>query len=84
MFPEHKCGLFLTHNEHKNYYQPLAEFIEERWADGEQPWGSPEQKQKSLDTDELWVLQWYADTPIGSYEVWAATLEDLLAFANES
>lgn len=82
-FPEHKCGLFLTHNEHRDYYQPLSQWIEEHSQDGDEPWGSPEQKQKCLDTDELWELHWYPNTPVGFLVVWAATLEELLTFANE-
>lgn len=73
-FPEHKCGLFLTHNEHKDYYEPLAKMADDRkWSD--ENWVSPEQKAKAFETDEYWELQWYPDTPVGCYIIRAADLD---------
>jgi len=62
-FPRHKAGLFLTHNEHKGYYEALA-----HWADDnleEDDWVCEEEKILALAVDEVWVLQWYPNTPIG-------------------
>lgn len=79
-FPDHKCGLYLTHNEHRDLYEPL-----ERWLAGPDGkslhWASDEAKQRAIATDECWVLQWYPDTPIGFYCVAAPTLEECLALA---
>lgn len=36
-----------------------------------------------IDTNEVWELQWYPDTPIGSYKVIGATLESVLKKAKE-
>lgn len=81
-FPAHKCGLFLSHNEHRDYYQPLEEFIEE--MDGlRDDFKEPEQLSRALATNELWVLQWYPDTPTSFYRVAAPTLEEVLAAAAE-
>jgi len=33
--PEHKCGLYLTHNEHKNVYETAEQAIIEREGRGE-------------------------------------------------
>jgi len=80
-FPKHKCSLTLQHNAHKDYYQPLADYIEENdWYN----WISDEAKQQALATDEIWTIQWYPDTPIGSYSVAAATLQELLDFVNSN
>ena len=71
--PKHKCGLFLTHNEHRNYYESAQEFIENRNL--EEEFISPEEMEKAIAEDSIWHLQWYPDTPIGSYSVCAASLE---------
>lgn len=80
-FPEHKCGLFLSHNEHRDYYETLSDFIENH--DLTDDFESPEAMAKSIETDELWELQWYPDTPVGFIRVAAPTLEDVLRLATE-
>ena len=79
-FPPHKCGLFLTHNEHRNYYETVEEFLGSNKLDDE--FETPEARQQCIDTDELWELQWYPDTAIGFYRCFAPTLESLMAFVN--
>lgn len=79
--PKHKCGLFLSHNEHRDYYQSIEEAILER--EEHRDWRSEEDKAEAIATDELWELQWYPDTPISSYCVAAPTLEKLLEYAME-
>lgn len=27
-FPEHKCGLYLKHNAHKDYYETVQDFVD--------------------------------------------------------
>lgn len=81
-FPEHKASLHLTHNEHKSYYQTVADRI----ADGDHGytadcWVSEEQKQKAILTNECWTLQWYPDTPVGFCLLSAADLDALLQAA---
>jgi len=76
--PKHKCGLYLTHNKHKDFYKTAEEEIIDQQA---VDWESEEAKQKAIDTNEIWELQWYPDTPIGSYCIAAPTLEELLKFA---
>ena len=82
LLPKHKCGLFLTHNEHRDYYEKAENYIREMC---EEPaltvWKYDEAKKRSVATDEIWELQWYPDTPIGFYKVAAPTLEELLALA---
>ena len=77
-FPKHKCGLFLTHNEHKDYYQKAEDWIKEVDYD----WADEESKMRAINTDEVWTLHWYPDTPIGFYSIAAPTLEELLEQAN--
>lgn len=82
--PEHKCGLYLTHNEHRDYYETLQEWLDGSGSHLKQcDWVSEEQRLKALATGEIWVLQWYPDTPVGFYIFCAADLDVLLAKANE-
>lgn len=83
-FPAHKCGLFLTHNEHRDYYETI-----EKWLDGQgqhvtdDEWVSDEQRKKAIETDNCWVLQWYPDTPVGFNKLAACDLDVLLAAAKD-
>lgn len=79
--PEHKCGLFLQHNEHRDYYEDAEYYINQHKDQYE--WKSEEHKKRAIETDEIWTLQWYPNTPIGFLAVAAPTLEELLEFANE-
>lgn len=76
--PKHKCGLSITHNEHRNYRETAANWI----ADNEHcDWESEEAKQIAIDTDEIWVMHWYPETPVGFFAVAAPTLADLFRLA---
>jgi hypothetical protein len=73
--PKHECGLYLTHNEHKDVYEDLAERI--ACLDLADAFESPEAMQRAIDADSLWVLQWYPVTPVGFHRIAAATLEEI-------
>ena len=82
--PRHKASLHMTHNEHKLYYQTVASSIargDHGYTDN--CWVSQEQKQKAIDTDECWTLQWYPDTPVGFCILSAADLDALLDAAKK-
>lgn len=79
-FPAHKCGLFLTHNEHRDYYETLEEWI--NGGLGKQfDWESDEAKQRAIKTDECWTLQWYPETPVSFHAVAAPTLDECMRLA---
>lgn len=80
--PEHKCGLYLTHNEHRDLYQKLEKWIVDN--DATEDFADDAARQRAIETDECWVLQWYPDTPVGFFRVAAPTLEEALALANAS
>jgi len=82
-FPEHKASLHLTHNEHKSVYQTVEQSLNDRkdWYE-DVNWATETSRQKCIETNELWELQWYPRTPIGSITVCGATLEEVLEFAN--
>ena len=75
IFPPHKCGAYLTHNAYKDLYETIENAVSEVEDD---MWVSPEEKQKALDTGEIWEMQWYPDTPVGFCKIVASTLEALL------
>jgi hypothetical protein len=77
-FPKHEASMTLTHNDHRNVYQPLREWIvASDWCD----WENAEAIERAIQTDECWTLQWYPNTPVGFNAVAAPTLEECLAFA---
>lgn len=82
-FPAHKCGLFLTHNEHKDYYESVQQWLDHNGNDNSTSWESDEARERAIAADDVWNLQWYPDTPISSYSICAPTLEELLAFAEK-
>lgn len=76
--PSHKCSLCIEHNKHRDYYLTAAAFI----AEDNYNWKDEEAKARAITTDEIWTMQWYPDTPVGSYSVAAPTLDELLELAN--
>ena len=74
--PAHKCGLYLTHNEHRDIYQPIEEWVRNNLDDDD--WVTPEEKALAIAADEVWVLKWYPDTPVGFYRRVGSTLESVL------
>jgi hypothetical protein len=79
-FPPHKCGLYLTHNEHKDLYQTLEEWYEDQ-ADNYDL--LPSEFAECLEANEFWSLHWYPETPVGFYTAAASSLEKLLEKANK-
>lgn len=81
-FPEHKAAMFLTHNEHLNYYRTVAQSIKQG-DPGYQDWVSDEQKTKAIETNDCWFIQWYPHTPGGFHILAAADLDVLLEATDE-
>lgn len=75
--PERKCGLHLSHNEHRDVYETIEEFYD---ADD---FISSEEWNKAVAADSVWVLHWYPNTPIGFIRIAASTLDALEAKVKE-
>lgn len=77
-----KCGVFLTVNEHRDYYETAAKTIEDAEVRECPPQLEPEVRAKMIETDTIVRLTFYPDTPIGSYDIWhynvAAALDQAL------
>ncbi len=81
-FPSHKAAMHIVHNDHLNGYLTVAESVErEEHGCRDEDWVSEEQKQKAIETNDFWYIQWYPDTPVGFYVLSAADLDVLLAAA---
>jgi len=79
-FPTHKTSMTIQHNDHKSVYISVSDWIKE---DDMCDWESEEEKQRAIDSDELWTIQWYPKTPVSFCAVAASTLESALAFINK-
>jgi hypothetical protein len=75
--PEHKCGLHLSHNEHRDVYETVEQFYD---ADD---FTSKEEWHKAVAEDSVWVLHWYPNTPVGFTRIAASTLEAIEAKLKE-
>ena len=82
-FPKHDASLHLQHNDHKSSYETVGEYLEQGHLTDFYEFKNDEQKKRAIETNELWTLQWYPNTPVGFNAVAAPTLEELLDFANE-
>lgn len=71
--PPHKCGLYLEHNAHRDVYESVEDAVEELGAS----WVSPGERNRALQTGEIWTLQWYPETPVGFNLIAASSLEAL-------
>lgn len=71
--PEHKCGLHLTHNAHKDVYESIEEFYDAT------DFISPEEYIKAIDDNSVWVLHWYPETPVGFNLLAASSLDAIQA-----
>lgn len=86
-FPNHAGALELQHNEFKSDYSTAEKWIADCDEIGEDggiavpDWESEDAKQRAIDTDEVWTLHWYPNTPIGFHYIAAPTFSELLKFA---
>lgn len=84
-WPEHEAELSITHNRHKNYYEPIKDAI----GDGDtatypfREFPDEAEAKRAEATDSVWEIQWYPHTPVGFYKVCAATFSRALEFALE-
>lgn len=84
-FPKH-INLTIEHNPHKSFYENAGEYIGDKFANdawGDDDFVSIEDKQKCIETNDFWTIQWYPDTPVGFCYIVASTLEKALEKAND-
>lgn len=86
LFPPHKAGLSLWHNEHVTEYKSFDQWWDEMESFGfdETDWVSPEQFRLAKETGDVWELRWYPNSPVGSCCVFGHDLEAVLKHAKET
>lgn len=72
-----KCGVFLHVNEHRDYYQKVEDYLEDIQArQSESPLEiAANIRAKMIELDYIIDLQFYPDTPIGSYSIYHYDLD---------
>jgi len=73
-----KCSVSVEVNKHRDYYQSATDYIEEAEAFECPPEIAPEVRRTMIETDTVISIQFYPDTPIGSYDVWHFNLDEAL------
>jgi len=71
-----KCGVFLTVNAHRDYYQAAGDYIIDQEEDF--PAERPEVFARMVELDTVIRLQFYPHTPVGCYVIWDHDLDSAL------
>jgi hypothetical protein len=74
-----KCGIFLTVNEHRDYYQTAEEYLKEN--DDEET--DAEITKEMIEKNTIISLQFYPRTPVGSYRIFGADIDKVFDEAIE-
>jgi hypothetical protein len=75
-------SLSLDYNYHKTTYETLKADIEILSWPRADDFASPEEMQRAIETDSVWTLEWYPESPAkGSYVLHAHSLEALIKAA---
>jgi len=82
-WPDHKGSLHITHNPHRNNYETIEDYCEFRKADDDD-WATPTSRQRAIETDNLWEVQWYPNTPVGFNVRYGVSLEEILDSIKEN
>lgn len=70
-----KCGVHLTVNQHRGYYQTAEEALKEKEGYECPPEIEPEVRAAMIEKNTIIDLQFYPDTPIGSYSIYHYDLD---------
>lgn len=79
--------LTIEHNPHSLEYTTAEKYIQEKiategWCDDD--FISPEDKQKCIDSNDFWTIQWYPNTPVSFFYVVGSDLEKCLNYMQEA
>jgi hypothetical protein len=79
-----KCGVYLTVNQHRDYYQSASERLKEL-KEQREVWEElePEIEAKMIETNTIIELHFYPRTPIGSFSIFHYDLQAALDQAEE-
>ena len=72
--PNHKGGLYITHNGHKDDYVSIEEYLDTTLMNEHIPQSIIDE---CIEADSIWSMQVYPETPVGFYARYSATFEGL-------
>ena len=73
-----RCGVFITVNEHRNYYITVREHLTSFTHEDFIKDIDPIILEKMIEMDTVVEIQCYPDTPIGSYRVYHYDMKEAL------
>ncbi len=73
-----KCGVFVSVNEHRDYYQSADDSLKEQDSFECPPEIEPEIRKVMVETNTIVHVQFYPDTPVGSYSIYHYDLDAAL------
>ncbi len=73
-----KCGVFVSVNEHRDYYQTAEESLKEDDCLECPPEIELEVRSVMIEKNTIIIVQFYPDTPIGSYSIYHHDLDKAL------
>lgn len=75
-----KCGVYLTVNEHRDYYESVEERLKSIacYEDDMINVLPNDLQERMAAVDTIYEFQFYPDTPIGSYKVYGTSLEEVV------
>lgn len=76
-------SLTLSFNDHACNYVTVKEAVESNCMLEHGTWVSDEEKRRAIESNSLWSLHWYPDTPIGCYDLMGSSLESVVMAAME-
>lgn len=76
-----KCGVYLTVNEHRDAYETAEQTLADARRRECPPEIEPDVAARMIETDTIVRLQFYPDTPVGSYQIWHYDLDAALDMA---
>ena len=73
-----KCGVFITGNEHRNYYITAETRLKELMEMECPPELTDDVRQKMIEMDTIINVQFYPNTPIGNYDIYHYDIDTAL------
>jgi len=73
-----KCGVFVTVNQHRDYYETAKKTLDEAQGHECPPEIEDDVRRVMIETDTIIRIQFYPRTPSSSYEIWHHDLDAAL------
>jgi hypothetical protein len=71
-------NLTISYNDENGpNYMTVREYVEQGMSD-QQEWLSEAERQRAMELNQMWTLQWYPNTPVGFHWLSASSLPALI------